>query len=155
MSRNPEGTINGISPPNRWTNRTDEPRNWSIPTTLCQLQARWLGKLDSKSRILVQQQAIQHHWILTILPQLWMSCQKANSELELSQLLFISVWQRELVRVLTLLVYLLIHNLLGLCANYPALPTKLCVTCLVTVTWLLMWPRHALCHISVTAFPTL
>ena len=55
-------------------------------------------------------------------------CQEANSKLELSQLLFISVRQRELTRVLTLLVCLLIHNLLGLCASYPVLPTKLCVT---------------------------
>ena len=39
----------------------------------------------------------------------------ANSKPELSQLLFISVRQRELVRVLASLVYLLIHNLLGLC----------------------------------------
>ena len=60
------------------------------------------------------------------------SCQEANSELELSQLLFISIRQRELARVLALLVCLLIHNLLGLCASYPTLPTKLCVMCLVT-----------------------
>ena len=67
----------------------------------------------------------------------------AVSELEWSQLLFISDWQRELVRVLTSLVCLLIHNLLGLCTNYPALPTKLCVTCPVmwhvTVTWHDLW----------------
>jgi len=56
-------------------------------------------------------------------------CQRANSESELSQLLFISIRQRELVRVLASLVCLLIHNSLDLCTNYPALSTKLCVTC--------------------------
>ena len=56
----------------------------------------------------------------------------AKSEPEWSQLLFISDWQRELIRVLTSLVCLLIHNSLGLCTNYPTLPTKLCVTCHVT-----------------------
>ena len=65
-------------------------------------------------------------------------CQRANSESELSQLLFISVRQRELIRVLASLFYLLIHNSLGLCTNYPALPTKLCVTCPV------MW------HVTMT-----
>ena len=66
-------------------------------------------------------------------------CQGANSKSELSQLLFISVRQRELIRVLASLVCLLIHNSLGLCTNYPTLPTKLCVTCpvmwYVTVMW--------------------
>ena len=45
----------------------------------------------------------------------YVDVRSANSKPELSQLLFISVRQRELVRVLASLVYLLIHNLLGLC----------------------------------------
>jgi len=81
------------------------------------------------------------------------------SELEWSQLLFISDWQRELVRVLASLVCLLIHNSLGLCTNYPTLPTKLCITCPVTwhvtmtVMWSLMWPCHALRHMVWQSFP--
>jgi len=77
---------------------------------------------------------------------------KLGLELDLvseSQLLFISIRQRELVRVLTSLVCLLIHNSLGLCTNYPALPTKLCVTCDCDVTL-----SRTMSH-SVTEFPTL
>jgi len=48
-------------------------------------------------------------------PKDFACCQKANSKSELSQLLFISIRQRELIRVLASLVYLLIYNLLGMC----------------------------------------
>ena len=59
------------------------------------------------------------------------SCKNLNLELGPNSTLSWS-WQRELVRVLTSLVCLLIHILLGLYTYYPALPTKLYVTCLVT-----------------------
>jgi len=52
----------------------------------------------------------------------------ANSKPELSQLLFISIRQRELVRVPTSLVYLLIHATTGLCTLFPHLH----VTCDMT-----------------------
>jgi len=60
------------------------------------------------------------------------SLSRCQLQVGIKPLLFISVRQRELVRVLALLVYLLIHNLLGLCTQYPTLPTKSCVICDVT-----------------------
>jgi len=59
-------------------------------------------------------------------------CQRANSELELSQLLFISIRQRELVRVLTSLVSSTYTYSTWSVHLFPILPTKLCVTYLVT-----------------------
>jgi len=56
----------------------------------------------------------------------------ANSKLELSQLLFISVRQRELIRVPTSLVYLLIYTTTGLCTLFPHLH----VICDVTLSLL-------------------
>ena len=51
-------------------------------------------------------------------------CGEPTPEPELSQLLFYQHGQRELVRVPTLLVCLLIHISNGLCTYYPALLTK-------------------------------
>ena len=45
---------------------------------------------------------------------------RCQHQVGIKPLLFISIRQRELVRVLALLVCLLIHNLLGLCTSYPA-----------------------------------
>jgi len=52
----------------------------------------------------------------------------ANSKPELSQLLFISIRQRKLIRVPTSLVYLLIHATTSLCMLFP----HLYVTCDMT-----------------------
>ena len=57
------------------------------------------------------------------------SVRSANSKSELSQLLFTSVRQRELIRVPTSLVYLLIYATTGLCTLF----LYLYVTCDVTV----------------------
>ena len=62
------------------------------------------------------------------------SIRSANSKSELSQLFFISIRQRELIRVPTLLVYLLIHTTTGLCTLFLHLHVTYDVTC--DVMWL-------------------
>ena len=78
----------------------------------------------------------------------------ANSEPELSQLLFISVRQRELVKS-SRWIGLSTYTSTTWSVHY--FPTLSCdrVTWPVTVTWCdrLMWHGHALCHIVWQTFP--
>jgi len=60
-------------------------------------------------------------------------CQKCQLQVGIKPLLFISVRQRELIRVPTSLVYLLIHATTGLCTLFPCLH----VTCDVTLSLLM------------------
>ena len=63
----------------------------------------------------------------------YLVCQRANSKPELSQLLFISIWQRELDRVSVRFSTLLIQLLHGLCTTFPCLSCDL--SCDINVMW--------------------
>ena len=76
-------------------------------------------------------------------------CQKCQLQVGIKPLLFISVRQRELVRVPISLVYLLIHATTGLCTLFPHLHVTCDVTCDMTsdVTLSLLMP-HCVTQLS-------
>ena len=63
--------VNCISPPDWWTNSTNQPGNWEVPPNLYQLQARWLGYMAGNCTILLQRQSPFSHWPVPILLESW------------------------------------------------------------------------------------